>query len=80
MAKSSKKVSRAALFARINRRLAKDGEALRRCPKNRKDHHTLGDVYVVDLDRNAVVSKRVDLRRYAKTLGALKAGEVLADE
>jgi hypothetical protein len=79
MAKSSKKVSRAALIARINRRLAKDGEALRQCPENRRDYHILGDAYVIDLNRNVVISKHVDLRRYAKNLGALKPGEVLAD-
>lgn len=78
MAKSSK-VSQQALVARLNRRLAKQGEALRRCRENTRDHVTLGDFYVIDVARNSVVSKHVDLQKLAKRLGALKAGEILAN-
>ena len=75
MAKT-KKVSRTALFARVNRRLAKQDQALRRCRENTRDHVTLGDLYVINVDRNAVVSKHVDLPKLAKRLGALKADEI----
>lgn len=78
MAKSSR-VTRVALIARVNRRLAKQGEALRQCSENRRDHNTLGDMYVIDVARNAVVTKHVDLQRFAKKIGVLKTGEVLAD-
>lgn len=78
MAKSSK-VTRTALIARVNRRLAKQGESLRQCSENKRDHSRLGDVYVIDLAHNAVIAKNVDLQRFAKKLGALKPGESLAD-
>ena len=78
MAKASR-VSRQALIARVNRRLAKQNESLRRCPENRSDYHTLGDFYVLDLSRNAVCKKHVDIQKFAKTLGALRPGERLDD-
>lgn len=78
MAKSSK-VSAQALFARLNRRLATQGKALRKCREKSRDHHTLGDYYVIDIARNAVVQKHVDLGKLAKSLHALHAGERLAD-
>lgn len=78
MAKASQ-VSRQALIARVNRRLAKQNESLRRCPENRRDYYTLGDFYVLNLSRNLISAKHVDLEKLAKKLGALKPGERLAD-
>jgi hypothetical protein len=78
MAKSTT-VSRTALIARVNRRLAQQGEVLRRCPENRRDYHSLGDFFVVDIARNAVILKHVDLQKLAKRLGAIKASERIVD-
>jgi hypothetical protein len=78
MAKASC-VSRQALIARVNRRLAKQNESLRRCPENRRDYRTLGDFYILDISRNAVLAKHVDLQKLAKKLGSLKPGERLSD-
>jgi hypothetical protein len=49
-------VSPRALIARINRRLAHQGEKLI-ATKGERHRHELGDFYAVDLNRNAIVHK-----------------------
>ena len=78
--KDAKPVSEKALRARINRKLAHDHEALRRCRTTSRDWATLGNWYIVDVYRNAITDKHVDLETCAKDLGVLGEDEVLAGE
>jgi hypothetical protein len=70
-------VSERALFARIDRALKKDGATLRRCRPDSRRHSEVGTFYVVDLRRNRVRHKDVDLEALAREMGALKDWEVL---
>ena len=64
-------VGKAALLARINRRLAKDDEQLK-AARGEEARQDLGDFYVVDFNRNVVVSKDVDPVGLARKLGVLR--------
>lgn len=78
MKKTLVSVSKKALIARINRRLAKDDEMLRTL-RGERDRHNLGDHYVVDVTRNLVVRKYVDLVDLGREIGALRGWERLVD-
>ena len=56
--------TKTAQIARINRRLAKQGYDKLRTSRSRGELHNLGDYYVVDTYRNAVIDTRVDLDDY----------------
>ena len=58
------------ILARIRRRLAADGLTVRRCRDDSRDHHELGDYYLVDVSLNAVIEKHVDLEQLAREVGA----------
>lgn len=73
------KVSERALFARINRKIHDDDLVLRRCPATRRDHHNLGDYYLVNWRINGVAGKGIDLEDYGREVGALKEFEELED-
>ena len=49
-------VSKAALMARINRRLAHDGERFK-ASRSAGEFNNLGNYYTIDLSRNMVVNK-----------------------
>jgi hypothetical protein len=70
-------ISERALIARINRKLARDGQQLRVNTSNawRQD---LGNYYVLDGNINSVVSTHEDLEPLARELGCLKPHERLA--
>lgn len=81
MAKGNKvPVSERALVGRINRALAKDGEALRRCRRNSRAWPELGDYYVVDINKNFVTGKRLDLEDYGRELKVLADFEALSED
>jgi hypothetical protein len=65
-------VAERALVARINRKLAKHGESLRRCPPSSRWHLELGDYYAIDLNVNAVVRQRIPLESWGRELGCLR--------
>ncbi len=69
-------ISKAALFARINRVLGHSGEQLRavRSEPSRKD---LGDYYVVSLKKGAVVKHHVNPVGVARQLGVLQPFEAV---
>jgi hypothetical protein len=69
-------ITERALVQRINRKLKGQGEALRTTRGRRGD---LGDFYVVDLNRNFVVDKHVDLEECGRELGVLKPHERMAE-
>lgn len=64
-------LSNGALILRINRRLAKDDQAVRKCRETSRDHNELGDYYVVNTSMNVIVAKQVDLEEYGRELGVL---------
>ena len=72
-------VAERALLQRINRKLAKDGERLKKCPQSSQWHNDFGDYYIIDLNANTVKSQCVVLEKLAMELGVLDAYEVLAD-
>jgi len=67
-----------ALVARINRKLAKGQEVLRKCRGDSRFIHDLGDYYVVDVKRNVVVDRDVELETYARALLVLRQSEKVA--
>jgi hypothetical protein len=73
-------VSERAILARINRKLAKDQEVLRKCRRDNRSYHQLGDYYRIDVRCNGVVEMDVPLETIAKDLEVLKPWEEIAFE
>jgi hypothetical protein len=70
-----KPVSERALFARMNRKLVKDGVRLHRAKVNSKVALTLGEYYTTE--NNSVTAQFINLEDWAKEMNALKPWEVL---
>jgi hypothetical protein len=72
-------VTERALIKRINRRLARDGEKVR---KNSNPRHLmdLGWYYVVDVWNNWFVASHVNLEQLGREVGALAEWEALSDD
>lgn len=71
-------ISERALLARINRKLAKAGQAVRTCRESSGAFSTLGRHYVVDVDRNMVEAYNVDLMELAENISVVSGQEYLA--
>jgi hypothetical protein len=69
-------VSERALIQRINRRI-KDADHVLKCSRPRA-RSFVGDFYVLDVVRNAIVLQHLDLENYAREVGALEPYEYLA--
>lgn len=67
-----------AILGRINRRLSRDLEAVRKCPVRSRHYHELGEFYHIDADRNCVLCPDVDLLKLARELRVISAGEAAA--
>ncbi len=67
-------VARAALLARINRKLARDGKRLYAAQGQAK-RAALGAFYVLDLTTRRPVRTELDLRQFALELGVLEPWE-----
>lgn len=79
MARATKvPVSERAVLARINRKLAKSGEQIRKCRADSGPHATLGDYYCVNTKGNFVVYGDAELDRIGRLLGVLRPFEELA--
>ena len=72
-------VTERALLARINRKLEKEGSLIKKCRRNSRSWHVLGDYYEIDIQINGVVSYNVDLEDRARELGCLKGYENLEE-
>ena len=72
------KITEATLIKRINRRLAHQGEVLR---KRRGSHHDtdLGDYYIVDVHRNVVLAGHLDPIALGRISACFAAGSSLSD-
>lgn len=75
-----RKVSETALALRIHRKLLKRGERLRRCPRGSRSFRDFGRWYTVDLERNALILRDVDLEKLGRRLGVLDLDEILKRE
>ncbi len=63
-------ISERALFARINRVLAKSNEALRKCRQDSRAYQSIGPYYIVDVNRNSIIASGItDLKDLAKDEG-----------
>ncbi len=71
-------ISERALFARVNRKLAKEFQSIRRCRADTRGYETLGDFFLVDFRDNAVLGHDIDLEGFARELGVMKPWEQLA--
>ena len=67
-------VTEGALIKRINRKLAKDGERLRRS-RSARMFSSVGDVYRLNVNRNFVVDHHVDVETLARDLGCMHENE-----
>jgi len=67
-------VSTRALVQRINRKLAGQDEMLRTCRMG-SNYYQLGRYYVVDLRRNFIVGKHIELEEFGRELEVLKPWE-----
>ena len=80
MAQNNKKIvlnlSKPALVARINRKLAHEDQQLK-ATRGERARRELGDYYIVDVNRNLIVAKDCDLVKLARGLGVLKPFERL---
>jgi hypothetical protein len=71
-------VSPRALLRRLNRKLQREHEVIKPT-RSARWRDELGDYYVVDLDRNAIARKQVNLEQYARELGVLQEYEKLEE-
>ena len=69
-------VSRKALIQRINRRLAREGKALRSF-RSRQDRMEYGEFYTVIAETSLFLGSHADLEELGRDLGVLREGEVL---
>jgi hypothetical protein len=71
-------ISERALLARINRQLVKEDQKLVKT-RSEKAKVEVGDYYLLNFERNAILRMRVDLEDLGHDLGVLKRYEVLDD-
>jgi hypothetical protein len=64
---------------RVNRKLGQRKEALRAWRTSSNDY-SVGDLYHLDFDANAVLDVNVDLEPFAREVGALQAWEAIAND
>jgi hypothetical protein len=71
--------SRRAVEARVRRRLARDGQALGKCPENSRWRSDLGDYFVTDAATRFTVRTHLCLDDLAREVGALRPTETIAE-
>lgn len=72
------KITERALMQRINRKLKQDGEQLRTA-RTQQVETTVGHYFIVDMNRNAITTQRVDLEKMGRELGVIQPWEELGD-
>ena len=70
-------ISESALFSRIRRRLARDGQTLRTTRGEGWPFHSFGRHFVVDDDRNLAVATNVDPVTLGLELGVIAKGDIV---
>jgi len=71
-------VTPTALLARVNRRLAAEGQVMRKTRPGRSIND-LGSYYIIDTSHNVILFKDIDLEAVAQELGAIKGWERVAE-
>jgi hypothetical protein len=71
-------VSMKALLARINRKLAGQGEQLK-AARSARARLDCGDFYIIDTRENALVGRNVDPVAMGRELGVLRAWEQIVE-
>lgn len=71
------KISHRALMIRVNRKLAKKEQLLKKCKPSSAAYPDLGGYYVIDTMQNSVTSKNCNFEELAKELDVLKPWEEL---
>ena len=72
-------VSARAAIQRINRKLAPDGEKLKRCREGGRWLSDLGRYYVLDVNRNVLLTRHVDLDALGRKLKVLAPWESVVE-
>jgi hypothetical protein len=75
MTKPKVPIAEKALYQRINRKLRADGEVLKRARGNVET--TLGEYYVVNVERNFVAQHHVDIAELGREIGVMAEWESL---
>lgn len=70
-------LTEAALVQRVNQALAHEGQRLFRCRADSRHYLELGRFYLVDVSRNCIEAKGMDLEALARELAVLQPGETL---
>lgn len=73
-------VSEKALMARVNRKLAKDGERILKSREGSRLRGNVGDFYLLDVSRNTVLNTHIELGHFAKQRGILRDYETVVSE
>jgi hypothetical protein len=71
-------VTMRALIQRINRKLAKENEALK-ATRGESARQQIGDYHIIDVSRNFLVQFHVDPEALGRDLGVLRAWESVAE-
>jgi hypothetical protein len=71
------RITERALVQRINRRLAKVGERVRKTRVGTRSEVELGTFFITDCDRNCVQAKDVDVEALGHELGVLAPCELV---
>lgn len=71
-------VSEKTLLARVNRRLSHIDQRVRCCPEASSGFAELGRHYLVDINRNFVLEKHVDLQGLAQQLASAVASRAIS--
>lgn len=69
-------ISERALIARINRKLAHDGEKLRKS-RGMQAYTNLGDYYTVDIKTNTLRRWFIDIEEFGREVGVMHRNETL---
>lgn len=72
-------ITERALMQRINRKLKQDGKQLRTA-RNEAVERDMGRYFIVDMNRNAITTRRVDPEKLGRKLGVMQPWEALKTE
>jgi hypothetical protein len=73
-------VSEKALMARVNRKLAREGERILKSREGSRLRGNVGEFYLLDVNRNTVTGTHMELEHVAKEVGALRDYEQVVYE
>lgn len=71
-------VTQSAVISRINRKLAHEGEALKKS-RSMRMYLEVGDFYILNINGNYIVRHHMDVEDLARELGVLYPFEEIAD-